>query len=383
MFPQPFSNKVDNYTYLVKDSLVYKPHTTRLIVLASCLLLSACKETIIREVTPGAVTASNTTLGADSNMVSIPVTGTSNTSNSTSSGTAEEPAASPLTVSSLLLADPSSELTIGTPGTTVDCDNSLPCRWVSTDTQFALTVTSADNIASRDRLSLSYSVTTAHDSTVLVSAAEEAIDSASIVLRAEDQTLGEGNGGTPQGLLAGDQLRGVINFDDSTTGSSLSAWSISLLDSGAIRKPTFTGIPIGSLTTAQADCLFTLPCTWTTPNNDIAITLQSAGGISTNNRVSVNFSVEASIDMTIAVDQGSTASGSDGTLFDGRTLGLGFMTDYQKLTAAIRARSPYFGSVHFYRTQTTPAYLHQLSLIIYQDDPVPRWNPEFVNVPLE
>lgn len=362
---------------------MYKPHTTGLIVLASCLLLSACKETIIREVTPGAVTASNTTLGADSNMVSIPVTGTSNTSNSTSSGTAEEPAASPLTVSSLLLADPSSELTIGTPGTTVDCDNSLPCRWVSTDTQFALTVTSADNIASRDRLSLSYSVTTAHDSTVLVSAAEEAIDSASIVLRAEDQTLGEGNGGTPQGLLAGDQLRGVINFDDSATGSSLSAWSISLLDSGAIRKPTFTGIPIGSLTTAQADCLFTLPCTWTTPNNDIAITLQSAGGISTNNRVSVNFSVEASIDMTIAVDQGSTASGSDGTLFDGRTLGLGFMTDYQKLTAAIRARSPYFGSVHFYRTQTTPAYLHQLSLIIYQDDPVPRWNPEFVNVPLE
>ena len=209
------------------------------------------------------------------------------------------------------------------------------------------------------------------------------MDGEGLVLRAEDQTLGEGNGGTPQGLLAGDQLKGIINFDDTATGDSLSRWSISVLDAGVIRNPTFSGIPLGSLTTAQADCRFTLPCIWTAPDNDVAITLQSVGGISTNNRVSVNFSVETSTDMTIAVDQGSLASGSDGTLFDGRTLSLGFLTDYQKLTAEVRARSPYFGAVHFYRTPTTPAYLHQLSLVVYQDEPVPRWNPEFVNVPLD
>ena len=361
---------------------MYKLHIKGLIVLTSCLLLGACKETIIKEVTPSTTTESADTLGTGSNMVPISSNVTTNNTGNTGN-TTTSPTSSPQPTSSLLLEDPTSELTIGTPGTTVDCRSSLPCRWVSSDTQFAVTVTSADNIASRDRLSLSYFITTTHDSTVLISSTEQAMDGEGLVLRAEDQTLGEGNGGTPQGLLAGDQLKGIINFDDTATGDSLSRWSISVLDAGVIRNPTFSGIPLGSLTTAQADCRFTLPCIWTAPDNDVAITLQSVGGISTNNRVSVNFSVETSTDMTIAVDQGSLASGSDGTLFDGRTLSLGFLTDYQKLTAEVRARSPYFGAVHFYRTPTTPAYLHQLSLVVYQDEPVPRWNPEFVNVPLD
>jgi hypothetical protein len=379
----PFWKKVDNWTYFIKGSLVYKLHTKGLIVLISCFFLSACKETIIREVTPTTSNQSGPTLGSGSNMVAISDTINSGNTSTPSGNITGDPASSPLPTSSLLLEDPSSELTIGTPGITVNCLNSLPCRWVSADTQFALTVTSADNIASRNRLSLSYVISTTHDSTIVVSAAGEATDSEGLMLRAEDQSLGESNGGTPVGLLAGDELPGIVNFNKSATGVSLSDWSISVLDSGVIRTATFTGIPLGSLTTAQADCRFTLPCVWTTPDNDVAITLQTVGGISTNNRVTANFSVETSSAMTIAVDEGSTASGSEGTLFEGRTLGLGFMTDYKKLTAAILGRSPYYGSVHFYRTPTIPAYLHQLSLVVYQDEPVPRWNPQFINVPLE
>lgn len=358
---------------------MYKLHIKGILVLTGCLLLNACTETIIREVTPNTTNDADTALGVGSNMVPVSDTLTPSTIDTTSS----DLVSIPTPTSSLLLEDPSSSLTIGTPGTTVNCTNLLPCRWVSADTQFALTVTSADNIASRSRLSVSYFIQTTHDSTVLISRIDEAIDSEGLVLRSEDQTLGESKGGIPVGILAGDQLQGTINFNMSATGNALNEWSISVVDSGVLRTATFSGIPLGSLTTAEADCNFTLPCFWTTPDSDVAITLLSVGGISTNNRVSVNFSVEASTDMTIAVDEGSTASGSDGTLFDGRTLGLGVMTDYKKLTAAIRARSPYFGAVHFYRTPSIPAHLHQLSLVLYQDKPVPRWDPMFINVPLQ
>ena len=46
--------------------------------------------------------------------------------------------------------------------------------------------------------------------------------------------------------------------------------------------------------------------------------------------------------------------------------------------------SPYVSAaVNFFRTTTVPGYLDELSLILYQDAPVPRWNPEFINVPIE
>lgn len=344
-----------------------------IIVIASCLSLGACTETIIREVTPGTTTTSTTsTLGTGSNMVPVnaSTTGTNTTTTSPTTLTAQ-------------LQDPSDDTTVGSPGNTVDCNDSLPCRWISADNQFSLTVTSADNTASRDRLSLSYFVTTAHDSTIVVSRADEAIDNMSTALRLEDQTLGEGNGGTPQGILAADKLIGTVNFDKTAVGDSISQWSIALLDSGAIRIPSFAGIPIGPITTAQADCRYTLPCIWTTPDNDVAITLNSVGGISTNNRVSANFSVETSSVMTIAVDEGSTATGSDGTAFTGRTLSLGSMTDYKKITTPVTPRIPYHASINFYRTSTTPTHMLLMTLSVYQDDPVPRWNPQFINVPIE
>jgi len=370
----PFEKKDDNTPYFIKESHVYSSRIKGIVVIASCLTLGACTETIIREVTPGTTTTTSTnTLGTGSNMVPV---------NSSTTGTGTSTTTTTNT-SNVQLQDPSDDTTVGSPGNTVDCNDSLPCRWISADNQFSLTVTSADNIASRDRLSLSYFITTAHDSTIVVSRSEEAIDNMNTALRLEDQTLGEGNGGTPQGILAADKLIGTVNFDKSAAGDSITQWSIALLDSGAIRIPTFSGIPVGPITTAQADCRYTLPCIWTAPENDVAITLTSVGGISTNNRVSANFSVETATSMTIAVDEGSTATGSDGTEFSGRTLSLGAMTDYQKITAATTARIPKHGAVNFYRTATTPTHMLLMSLSIYQDDPVPRWNPQFINVPIQ
>ena len=368
---------------------MYKSRIKGLVVLAGCFFLSACTETIIREVTPSttttgsesSVTTTGGTVGAGSNMVPVDTT---TTGSSTVSGTTTTTTSSPpTTISNTLLQDPTNETTIGSPGVTVDCNDTLPCRWVSTDTQFSLTVTSADNTATRARLSVSYFITTTHDSTLTVSSVEEAIDNLGSAYRIEDQLLGSGNGGTPQGILAGDQLTGAVNFDRSASGNLLSDWSIAIVDGGVIRIPTFTGIPVGPITESRADCQYTLPCVWTTPDSDVAITLSSVGGLSTNGRVSVNFTVETAVALPFAVDQGSNAVGSDGTAFEGRTFSLGLETDFEKLTTTASARIPYFGSVNFYRTDTTPSHLLLLTLALYQDDPVPRWNPQYINVPIQ
>jgi len=41
------------------------------------------------------------------------------------------------------------------------------------------------------------------------------------------------------------------------------------------------------------------------------------------------------------------------------------------------------GSVFFFRTQDMSAALQQLSLIVYEDKPTPRWNPSFLAVPIQ
>ena len=289
----------------------------------------------------------------------------------------------PATTSGLQLQDPGSDVTSGSPGLDVDCQQTLPCRWISEDSQFSLTVTNADNIATRSRLSISYTISTAHDTDLIVSRAENATDADGSVFKPTDQSLGGGNGGTPQGLVAGSDIDGTMNFDKGTSSDSLSSWSIAILDGGLIRSPQFTALPVGTVTSAQADCQNTLPCIWTTPQSDVAITLQSVGGVSIGNRLSVNFSVETATAMSVAVDAGAVATGSDGTAFEGRTHALGIDSDYQKVTDSVTAGIPLYGSVNFFRTESTPPSLQSLALVLYQDTPVPRWNPQFINVPIQ
>lgn len=357
----------------------------RTAVVIACLALSACTETIIKEVasTNGSNSGSGTgqivdglSVASGANMVPV-------NSSTTGGGTTTSTSGSNTGGSSNLLQDPASQVTSGAPGMTVDCKQTVPCQWVSADDQFVLTVTNADNIATRSRLSVSYSITTSHDTELVVARADDAIDAAGFKFKVNDQSLGGGNGGTPQGVTAGIALTGTLNYDKGSSSSEIADWSVAILDGGLLRIPTFTGIPIGTITTAQADCQFTLPCIWTTPQNDVAITLQSVGGVSTNSRLNVNFSVEVSTARTIAVDTGAVAVGSDGTRFESRTHTIGFETDYAKTTKSTSAGIPLYGSVNFYRTEQVPETLQVLSLVVYQDDPVPRWNPQFINVPVQ
>lgn len=389
----------------------------RCIVSAICLSLAACTETIIREVPastpdptgeaaePNEPAVPNGSLGDGSNMVPVqqpdtpdnptsledPVTpDTPDTPNEPSDpgtdpdpDTDSNPTPDPDPDAENPLADPSDEQTVGRPGETVNCDLTLPCKWVSADSQFTLSVTNADNIASRSRLAVNYSITTLHDTNVVVSKAGDAVDGAGATLKAADQVLGGGNGGTPQGLTAGGLVQGTINYNAGSASNTLEQWSISILEGGELRSASFSNIPVGTVTKAQADCQNTLPCVWTTPQEDVAITLQSVGGYLTNSRLNVNFSIKTSVDMPVAVDAGAKAVGIDGTAFEGRTHAFGIDVDYEKVSSSVTAGLPLYGSVNFFRTQQMPSSLQVLALVLYQDNPVPRWNPQFINVPVQ
>lgn len=280
------------------------------------------------------------------------------------------------------LDKPKSEMVVGAPGATADCAQSLPCRWVSDDLQFAVTLTNADNIASRGRLSIQFSVNTLHDSQVSIARPDQAIDSSDQTFQPENQTLGDGNGVSAQPVTAGSALMGSMSFDTASSDNLISSWSTTFLDAGTIRSASFSNIPVGSATTQIADCMNVLPCVWESPNQDVTITLLSVGNLSTANRLTANFSLTTNSDTTVAVDVGSSAVGMDGARFSGRTHSLAGNTSFEKLTATTRSFALLAGSIYFYRTDSTTEFLQDLSLIIYKDEPIPRWNPRFTAVPI-
>lgn len=295
--------------------------------------------------------------------------------------TTQTPTTEPVQENEPVLADP--QTVDGTPGATVDCNLQLPCRWFSEDSQFSVTVTNADNIATRSRLGIQFSVGVTHDTQVSIVRSDSAIDSESVELKISDYTLGSGNGVAPQGVAAGSSIEGTSNFDQTSSGTNIKTWSLAVLDGGLVRDASFTNIPIGGVTSDYADCENTLPCVWVSPNNDVTITLLTVGGLSTTNRLSANLSVQTATNMTVAFDAGATAYGTDGTQFVARTHSLGTNSDYEKITANTLAGVLLPASIDFLRTATSPTSLQDLSLVIYNDSPVPRWNPRFTAVPIQ
>lgn len=281
------------------------------------------------------------------------------------------------------LEDPSNETVEGEPGVGVDCENTLPCRWISDDSQFFVTVTNADNFGAQDRLQLNYSLTAVHDTRVSVAGGGQALDDSGISFQPGTQTLGTRPSGVIQTLLAGATLDGAIVFSQGSESTSLSEWSITVLDGGVARQPSFTNIPVGTLTTDYADCALVLPCVWLTPQGDVSITLTSAGGYTINNRLSTTFTVQSATTIDVALDDGAVAVSSDGTEFNGRTHSLGIRQGAGKITAEAYAGLALTGGIDYFRNSAVPTALNEVSLILYQNSPVPRWNPKFVNVPVQ
>ncbi len=305
---------------------------------------------------------------------------TPTTSDSLTPGTTPTPvvADTPSTVVAVI-----PETTTGVAGMTVDCEQSLPCQWVSADSGFSATVTNVDNNGRLNRLRVDYSIVTAHDTEITVIGANAAAETNGTSLGVTAISLGNGVGGVAQGLLAGTTLPSSVEFSNTSTASSIDTWSIALSDSGLARTPTFTNLPVGPLTNQIADCENTLPCVWVPPNAEVTITLLAVSGTGSSNLLTTNFSVVTTRTSTVAIDSGATAIGVDGASYRGRTHTVAQQTGAEKLTVDTIAGAQVVATVLFFRTQSISTALQNLSLIAYEDNPVPRWNPMFTNVPVQ
>ena len=120
----------------------------------------------------------------------------------------------------------------GTPGMTVNCQQMLPCQWISDDSQFTVTVTNADNIGSQSRFVVNYAIQTSHDTSVYIASAEPTEDSDGVQFEPITLTLADGIGGTPRNIIAGDTLEASIQYSQFSGADSLANWTIGLSDSG-------------------------------------------------------------------------------------------------------------------------------------------------------
>ena len=346
------------------------------LVLASLLSLGACTktETIVREVPASGAGAPDGAVGnAPDGTPGAEATPGGPVALADPDGVADVPPRAPGGV------DP--EAVTGDPGAPVDCALTLPCRWSSEDGGFAVTLTSGDDTGPRDGLSLAFRVDTLHDTELAFGGGAEATDGNGVLHTPIVRALGTGNGNAPIGVVAGTGVDGRIDHAAPAGDTHLTRFRLGLLDNGLVREATFENVPLGPRDSVDADCAFTLPCTWTPDDGRTTVELLSAGGLLDLRRLTVGFTVTTSDGAGIVL-AGGTALGADGTELASRDHALGTARDHEPLRATTAADIPRAGTVDFRRTASAPTTLRTLTLSLYPDAPVPRWNVVFTDVPL-
>lgn len=333
-----------------------------------CMLLGACDggtTTIIREVPAG----SAGTATADGSPAPQTLDG-----GSPSAGGSAPASAAPL------LADPMAGTTVGTAGQPVDCAGALPCRWVSADAAVGITIGSVDHLGAAEALTVDFSVDATRDTAfAFVGAADVA--GAGGPARAVRVSLGAGNGVAPQAVTAGSAMSGRVTYDASAGQPVLAEWAVTLDEAGAALPASFLNLPVAAPVGADVDCAAQLPCTWRSNDGSISLTLTRAGGFSTARRLDVGFLIDSTSARSIAMDAGSTATAREGFQYSSRTHRLDGSSGFGPVTHALQPGQSLVGSVDFYRSDVTTQLLSEVRLEVFEDAPVPRWRPGFLNVP--
>ena len=280
--------------------------------------------------------------------------------------------------------DPISDPALGQLADAVDCAQELPCSWVNDSGSLTVTALRADNAGSPKALEVSFRVDVLHDTDVLLGNSLNALDADGERYRPARQRFGDGNGGKPISLLAGDATNGTLSYDKPTDSASLGFVNVGLIDNGRAYSASFKGLPVGSAISEPADCAQALPCVWTSADGNTSVTLVSAGGYAVSNSLGVNFTIDSAIEDDVILDAGSLAVGSDGLPI--RALNHRFGAGAQSIKAVeqhVFAGVPVAGSINFYRTANQPGSLARLDIALSRDSLEPRWNPRFTAIPLQ
>jgi len=280
-----------------------------------------------------------------------------------------------------LLADPEAGTVVGVPGTTVDCADSLPCRWVSADAGVAITAGAVDHLGTQGELTVDFALDATRDSAFTFAGAAAIATSGGATTDVQRVALGQGNGVAPVAALAGEPLVGRIVYDGTIEQTSLPAWSLTLVEAGQSLDARFANLPVALPVGSDVDCAGTLPCTWQTRDADVLITLTRVGGFATAARLDIGFRLQSTASRTVAMDAGSSARAAGGFLYAPRTHRLGSVSGFGPVSVQAVPGQPLDGRVDFFRASTTTEALSEVQLDVFEDGPVPRWRPTFLNVP--
>lgn len=269
----------------------------------------------------------------------------------------------------------------GVPGAVVDCDLLLPCQWVSPNQDFTFTVGDVGNTATLDRLSIKYTISPSYDTSLSLGSGSTTLLPGGENLNLIQQSLGNSNGSRALATLAGQNIVGSATYDREATTTSIAGWTFTVVDNGLPRNVAFINLPVGNANSVAIDCAGALPCQWESGVENVSITLVAVGGYSLNGRLNVNFNVITERATDIILDAGAMAVSANGEMIDGRTHGWGQELGFAEVKTTSGGGFMLPGTVSFYRTPTQPTALRSLSLVIYEDAPTPRWNPQFLNIP--
>ncbi len=268
----------------------------------------------------------------------------------------------------------------GLAGAAVDCEGIIPCRWISGDGGLMVTATRVENSGAIGGLEVDYQVDATRSASVSLGGSSTATDVSGAILVPIARELDDTRGDTPIDIAVARGVNGSVGYDEAAT-LSLARWSVSLMDSGFARDAVFLDLPVGRADSEPGDCQFTLPCTWTSADGLATVTLTVAGGLVGESRLSAGFEIVTATDLMLALD-GTAAIGTDGTRFQSRSMTLGTSSHYQLVKAETIEGLSMGAHVDFLRVAEHPSTLKELTLDLYRDEPVPRWDIRFVDVPL-
>ena len=263
-----------------------------------------------------------------------------------------------------------------------DCLNTVPCTWTDASQQATVTITRADNTATRSRLAIDYKISTLHDTNLLITQSSDPTLSNESELSSSELIFAGDSVSSPHPNAAGEEIAGTVIFGNGTNADFISSWQLSFLDSGIQRTASFSSVPIGTRARFQADCESTLPCSWTDEKRSIDVTLLKARAQQGNEGIVLTFAIRTQLEETVFVVPGSTAVATDDTVLEALEHSLNGLQSLDELSSVIEPGTQLMGSIAFLPTATPPEALDVLQLKLHNDSTDPHWNPRFINVPL-
>lgn len=271
----------------------------------------------------------------------------------------------------------------------IDCENKLPCVWLSADAGLIVTVESIGTGNAASNLEIRYSLQTTRDTKIRWLPSVLLIDESSrqyTLLSTEvgSEVLTSNN--TARNLFAGARLGVNQSFRESPDHSTqlLSRYAVSFVEAELRHQVEFTNLPIDGENGEEIDCLFKRPCRWISPNEEFGVTIILADSPLTTGRLTLHYQIEAFEDITLLVETDSTAIDNLGVIYTPKTHTVDSQSDYLDFEVPVFADTVTSADLTFFRAKDTAATsLKKLSLSILQDNTEFVGSPLFINIPLD